>query len=58
MRFLIDSGAEINCLSKKVGMTPMHWAAYHNDRSILLELLHLKTSQKATFLSRNQQKGE
>ena len=32
---LIQHGADINFMTPKLRMTPLHWAAYHNDEKMV-----------------------
>ena len=38
VEYLLDCGADINHASPKLGMTPLHWAAFHGD-PLLVQLL-------------------
>ena len=38
-RILIKEGADVNFTTPKIGMTPMHWAAYQSDNEMVNMLL-------------------
>ena len=38
VQILIKEGADVNFATKRINMTPLHWAAYQND-NLMVELL-------------------
>ena len=51
MTILVENGADINFLDKISGMTPLHWAAYHDDSDLVKYLL--KKGAKIKFSLEN-----
>ena len=48
---LVENGAEIDLVDKISGMTPLHWAAYHDDSDLVKFLL--KKGAKIKFSLEN-----
>ena len=38
-RVLIEEGADVNFTTKRLKMTPLHWAAYHGDPKLVKLLI-------------------
>ena len=45
VKLMLDNGALANVRSILLGMTPLHWAAYHGDHQIVDELMNSGANQ-------------
>jgi len=46
VKLLLEKGADINSTRAVVGLTPLHWAAYHDDAELVRYLLQKGALQK------------
>ena len=53
VRMLLERGADPNFKSKKLGLTSLHWAAYHGDVEVVKELLRYKAEIKFDIRDNN-----
>jgi ankyrin repeat protein len=48
---LVDHGANINFQKMKTKFTPLHWAAFNNDKKVVLYLLNNGAKLQMSFLN-------
>ena len=49
VNILINAGADVNFMTPKLGMTPLHWAAYQGDSEMIQLLLDKGAKQNMTI---------